>query len=31
MLPDTTKTNHKRTDILGYLALLRREGSPKKP
>ena len=31
MFPDTTMTNQELTDTLAYLALLRREGSPKKP
>ena len=30
MFPDTTMTNQELTDTLAYLALLRREGSPKK-
>jgi mono/diheme cytochrome c family protein len=31
MFPDTTMTTQELTDTLAYLALLRREGSPKKP
>ena len=31
MLPDTTMTDQELTDTLAYLALLRREGSPKQP
>lgn len=31
MFPDTRMTNQELTDTLAYLALLRREGSPKKP
>ena len=31
MFPDTTMTDQELTDTLAYLALLRREGSPKQP
>jgi mono/diheme cytochrome c family protein len=31
MFPDTTMTDQELTDTLAYLALLRREGSPKTP
>jgi hypothetical protein len=30
MFPDTTMTTQELTDTLAYLALLRREGSPKR-